>query len=692
MKKSQKILGLALLITIAAWSGLQALSVDTLAVSVVNTDRTVGSIKFVRNDSTTLILRVLDEQGVPIAKLTRDQVTISRESKKAKIDKVEPLQSVIGANLNIVLVLDNSSSMSPHINELFASVEKLLQALGGKSRVAVVVFSEQKSAGGTVNFMEKPVNLRFLDFTADMDAVRKFVKRAYSGVNLSRRTYLHDAILYGLQTAKELPETAPTAMVIFSDGKDLGSRFREAQVIGGAAGVKFTIYSIDFSKARNFNPLLKRIAQASPQGKAFQASKAEELLPIFEKLSKEIITEFKVTYHFPIPPSGDIQFTADQLVVKTRKVIDEFPMLNYVFFDSNAVNFSDKYILFSSPEEAARFKEDAIQKPLQKYYHVLNVIGSRLQKDEKTSVTLIGCNMNLGAEKLNKKLSRGRAQAVADYLKNIWSISADRIKILTRNLPKKPSSTKTPEGCAENRRVEIVSNHRNILMPIRSEIQEISFSPEIGYFNTKVSAPEGLEFFEVSAYAGQSLLMNKKFVEPRAQVSWNWLNQKGEKLFNVPEVTYGMKIKDKDGRVFESTTKTIPVKQIEEATTLVETKEDTIYQKFSLVLFPFNSSKLSKNNADLLKKIVDVYKNHPDCCVKVFGYCDDIGNEEYNLKLSVKRAKMACDLLRKMGISGKKIVHRGYGEINPIFSNASPEGRFLNRTVQIYVGYPAGAE
>jgi outer membrane protein OmpA-like peptidoglycan-associated protein len=30
----------------------------------------------------------------------------------------------------------------------------------------------------------------------------------------------------------------------------------------------------------------------------------------------------------------------------------------------------------------------------------------------------------------------------------------------------------------------------------------------------------------------------------------------------------------------------------------------------------------------------------------------------------------------------------GYGEINPLFSNATPEGRFLNRTVQIHISYP----
>ncbi len=692
MKFKLQFLPLFFLATFSFFTIVHASSVDTLKVSIVNADKTVGNMRYVRSDSGTIILRVLDENGVPFSVLKRDQVVITKGEKKAKIHDVKPLQSVLGTNLNIVLILDNSSSMSPHINELLASTEKLLRTLGGKSRIAVVVFSEQMRSKGIVKIKNKQVKLKFLDFTTDMDRVRNFIKNAYRRDNLSQRTYLHDAILFGVQKAKEVTGNVPTAMVIFSDGKDLGSHFSEMQVLGSVADVKFTIYSIDFSKARKFNPLLNKIVQESQQGKTFQASKAEEILPIFDKLSKEIITEFQVTYHFPIPPSGEINFTGEELLIKTRKVIDEFPMLNYVFFDSNSVDLSGKYILFSSPEEAANFKEDEIQKPLQKYYHLLNVIGSRLQKDEKAKITLIGCNMNLGAEKSNKKLSQQRAEIVADYFKNIWNISGDRIKILARNLPQKPSSTRTMEGCAENRRVEILSNSRNILMPIRSEIQEITFSPEVGYFDIEVSAPEGLDFYEITAQSNGNALMQKKFIEPREQINWNWLDKKGEKVFNVSKITYRMLVKDKDGKVFQTPAKTIPVQQLEEATTFVEMREDTIYQKFSLVLFPFNSSHLDKANTNLLKKIVDVYNEHPDCCVKVYGYCDDIGKEEYNLKLSTKRAKIVCNLLRKLGIPKSKMVHKGYGEINPIFSNASPEGRFLNRTVQIYVGYPESAE
>ena len=89
-----------------------------------------------------------------------------------------------------------------------------------------------------------------------------------------------------------------------------------------------------------------------------------------------------------------------------------------------------------------------------------------------------------------------------------------------------------------------------------------------------------------------------------------------------------------------------------------------------------------------MQRVLDIYTKHPDASIKVFGYCDDIGDEKYNLKLSKQRAKIAYNILRRMGIPKGLLSYHGYGEINPIFTNGTPEGRFLNRTVQIYIGYP----
>lgn len=137
--------------------------------------------------------------------------------------------------------------------------------------------------------------------------------------------------------------------------------------------------------------------------------------------------------------------------------------------------------------------------------------------------------------------------------------------------------------------------------------------------------------------------------------------------------------------------KTVPITEIQETVNITEVQQDTLYEKFSLILFDFNSSKLSTNNQYLMQQVLDSYQRHPEAKIKVYGFCDDIGAEEYNFKLSTDRAKISYNVLKKMGIPGNKILFAGYGETNPIFINQLPEGRFLNRTVQVYIGYPAGA-
>tara|TARA_Y100001958_G_C21096607_1_gene448002 strand:- start:31 stop:660 length:630 start_codon:yes stop_codon:yes gene_type:complete len=68
--------------------------------------------------------------------------------------------------------------------------------------------------------------------------------------------------------------------------------------------------------------------------------------------------------------------------------------------------------------------------------------------------------------------------------------------------------------------------------------------------------------------------------------------------------------------------------------------------------------------------------------IKILGHTDSIGTNEYNKKLSEKRAKSAADYLSKQGI--KNISIKGMGEKFPISSNMTDEGRAKNRRVEIH--------
>lgn len=69
----------------------------------------------------------------------------------------------------------------------------------------------------------------------------------------------------------------------------------------------------------------------------------------------------------------------------------------------------------------------------------------------------------------------------------------------------------------------------------------------------------------------------------------------------------------------------------------------------------------------------------------VNGYTDNTGSEGINIPLSAQRAKIVADYLVARGVAGDHIATVGLGSVNPIASNATPEGRAKNRRVEIVV-------
>jgi OOP family OmpA-OmpF porin len=67
--------------------------------------------------------------------------------------------------------------------------------------------------------------------------------------------------------------------------------------------------------------------------------------------------------------------------------------------------------------------------------------------------------------------------------------------------------------------------------------------------------------------------------------------------------------------------------------------------------------------------------------VTVIGHTDSTGPDDYNMKLSVRRARAAADYLESLGIDS--ITVKGMGETQPIASNKTREGRSQNRRIEI---------
>lgn len=100
----------------------------------------------------------------------------------------------------------------------------------------------------------------------------------------------------------------------------------------------------------------------------------------------------------------------------------------------------------------------------------------------------------------------------------------------------------------------------------------------------------------------------------------------------------------------------------------------------------FDSDKTRVNNPILLNKISESERNNPGAPVSVTGYTDSIGGYgKHNQNLSRQRADSVRLELEQRGVPKPNITVDGRGPADPVADNSTPEGRSLNRRVEVVV-------
>ncbi|BCN92786.1 hypothetical protein THMIRHAM_05710 [Thiomicrorhabdus immobilis] len=103
------------------------------------------------------------------------------------------------------------------------------------------------------------------------------------------------------------------------------------------------------------------------------------------------------------------------------------------------------------------------------------------------------------------------------------------------------------------------------------------------------------------------------------------------------------------------------------------------------VNFRSGSAQLEPYELTRLKPVLDTLQRHPNTRVHIEGHTDSDGSTAYNQQLSENRAKNVAFHLMDNGISRDRIVTYGYGEERPIASNATAEGKRMNRRVTFLI-------
>jgi outer membrane protein OmpA-like peptidoglycan-associated protein len=103
------------------------------------------------------------------------------------------------------------------------------------------------------------------------------------------------------------------------------------------------------------------------------------------------------------------------------------------------------------------------------------------------------------------------------------------------------------------------------------------------------------------------------------------------------------------------------------------------------IYFDFNSDRLRPESIPELERLLRLLQQNPNIRIRFSGHTDNIGSDKYNQNLSERRARAVYEWLRQRGVHPIQMEYIGYGKTRPIASNATEEGRSLNRRIEMEV-------
>lgn len=103
------------------------------------------------------------------------------------------------------------------------------------------------------------------------------------------------------------------------------------------------------------------------------------------------------------------------------------------------------------------------------------------------------------------------------------------------------------------------------------------------------------------------------------------------------------------------------------------------------IFFKTAKSKIDAEGMKELDYLTKYMKEDKNSVVEITGYTDNVGSNDRNLELSIKRAEEAKEILVSSGIEENRIINKGFGPEKPVISNDTKWGRALNRRIEFKV-------
>ncbi len=278
-----------------------------LLIKVAKPGATVNIDQIV-NDGKVLV-NVVDARKNPLLGLSVKDFSVIQAGRKAKINSVKPIAESLDVPRHIVIVLDNSYSMQERnaVKPLLAGVDELLKTIRPIDQVYMVVFDNKPAtiAGGRELHVQTFKSNQISD-------LKEFAKKSY-GLGLTPTTVLYEGMLAGLDLIAKIPATEPRFMVVFTDGDDLNSAFKQGDVLSAAQGIgSFNAYAIDYKESPKTDKFLSKFT-AQNHGQIWKAKSEKNLVSIFQSVASKMQYFYVVSYEFIT--TGKLTVVPDSLTV-----------------------------------------------------------------------------------------------------------------------------------------------------------------------------------------------------------------------------------------------------------------------------------------------------------------------------------------------------------------------------------------
>ncbi|MFK5936894.1 MAG: OmpA family protein [Sulfurimonas sp.] len=122
---------------------------------------------------------------------------------------------------------------------------------------------------------------------------------------------------------------------------------------------------------------------------------------------------------------------------------------------------------------------------------------------------------------------------------------------------------------------------------------------------------------------------------------------------------------------------------------IVVDSKGCVIKKILAINFKTDSSEIFSSSDVIVKEFADFLKNNKPYTAEIIGHTDSDATEAYNLGLSQRRAASTKAALVSRGVDASRLTTSGHGELEPLQSNATKEGKAINRRIEVILSLPA---